>query len=187
MRRLFPITFFLVGVLSTATFSGLQDRPAANVGAFIEDVENVESVDPLTQKLNELAERFPDSYLKKRYELAGSTRLLLMHFDKPLKIIARENGEIEVRWTREFSADDIDGLADNHPELLKFAEAFPREIDNQTRVKLKIETEVTYKLDNERDFEAEHPELCEIYRAFKTAPLGPLTPETIAQLASMTP
>lgn len=184
MKRLLTCVFLLVGLIPVATFSSLQDR---SVGASpVPELVAVEEdpVDPAARQLDALASRYPDSFLKKRFAANRATRLVLSHHNKPLRIIAFEDGAFEVQLTREFSADDIDGLADHHPELLKYAEAFPRSLKDKTTVNLTIETEVIYRLDNERAFAEEHPELCEIYHAFKTAPVGSVNPALIARLAA---
>ena len=182
MNRGVPILFLLASFLPTASFSDLQESWSSE--STISTIVEPEQLSAVEKKLMELSSRFPDTQLQKRLTGNGSTRMLFNHQGLPLKIIAFDSGEFEVRWTRNFSADDIDELADTYPELLKYAIAFPKTAGDSTKVKLTIETEITLNASHEREFENEHPQLCEIYRAFKTAPLKSFDSDLLIRVAS---
>ncbi|MGI9517296.1 MAG: hypothetical protein ACR2NP_09635 [Pirellulaceae bacterium] len=167
--RIIPWVFMLAILLPAASFSGAQqhsmerDRDSATQVAF----------DYLTEDARArvlLARQFPQTRLLERTQDANHITLRLEHEGHPLEITTMASGQIEVVLSQDFSANDIDGIAEHHPELLKHVRSFPKSIGGGLEVELTIHTKVRKKLDSKYHLQLRHPDIYEIYEAFRRAP-----------------
>ncbi len=168
--RIIGCVFVLAVVLPVASFSRSQQQA---VERNVRDVANVDSeyLHEDTRQLLELSRKFPHTRLLGRNRHQGAAQLLLEHEGQPLLMITHKDGAMEVRRTRVFDGNDIETIADHHPELLKHVMDCPKTDEDGAEIQLTFRTTVTWQLDDKYQFELRHPELYEIYEAFREAPL----------------
>lgn len=167
--RIISCVFMLAILLPAASFSGAQqhsmerDRDSATQVAFeyLSDDARARVV---------LARQFPQTRLLERTQDANHITLRLEHKGRPLQITKLANGQLEVVVTQDFSSNDIDGIAEHHPELLQHVRSFPKTIGDGLEVELTLHTKVHRKLDSKYQLQLRHPEFYEIYEAFRRAP-----------------
>lgn len=167
--RIISCVFMVAILLPVASFSRAQqhsmarDRDSATQVAF----------EYLTEDARArviLARQFPQTQLLERTEDANNLTLRLEHEGRPLQITRLASGQIEVVLRQDFSGNDIEGIAEHHPELLKHVTSIPKFISDGLEVELTIHTKVRRKLDSKYQLQLRHPDLYEIYEAFRRAP-----------------
>ena len=161
MIKMFCV-FLLASLIPVSSLS-VSQKPEASKTV----TEPTVTATPAEQKAQNLGAAFPKTELTKHTARRDAERYLFDHEGKPLKVTAYSDGQFKIQLTREFTNKDIDELADAHPDLLKYVTSVPDETENAAKVKVRIETEVTYRFDNELEFERDQPELCAIFRGFK--------------------
>lgn len=98
-----------------------------------------------------------------KIEVDGVTTYDIIHDNKPLKMVIRPNDTIEFTVVRMFDSWNADELRAEFPELNTRLNAFPTKIDNNSRIRMKLEIETTYSFASAAKLKESRADLHRIY------------------------
>lgn len=104
-------------------------------------------------------------------EVDGVITYDIIHDNKPLKIIVRPNGAIEMTVVRMFESRNADELRAEFPDLDTRLDALPKRLDGNSRIRIKLEIETTYSFANAAKLKKDRKDLYRIYNQHTRSPL----------------
>ena len=95
----------------------------------------------------------------------------IIHDGKPLKLLLRPNGTIEMTIVRLFDIRNADELGTSHPLLAARFKEFPSKIGDNSRVRVNLEIETTHSFASASELEERRPDLYRIYNQHARPPI----------------
>jgi hypothetical protein len=105
-------------------------------------------------------------------EVDGVITYDIIHDNKPLKMVIRPSGAIEITVVRMFDSRNANELRAEFPSLNTRLNAFPTKTDGNSRVRVNLEIETTYSFANAAKLKEKRIDLHRIYDRHTRPPLA---------------